>query len=100
MRGWKPRRVGVYNWSGTLGNNSSTNSSVPVLVSTTNLDRRRALRECVAGGGADHNLALVASPAPALATTLAATGITDTGATLNGSVNANGKAPPCRSNTA
>ena len=39
---------------------------------------------------AAHSLALVASPPPAVATTLAATGITDTAATLNGSVNANG----------
>jgi alpha-tubulin suppressor-like RCC1 family protein/phosphodiesterase/alkaline phosphatase D-like protein len=75
-----------YNNNGQLGNSSTTNSSVPVWVNTSRL--RPGERFAALKGGLAHSLALVASPPAAMATTLAATGIRDTGATLNGSVNA------------
>ncbi|MCU0776037.1 MAG: cadherin-like beta sandwich domain-containing protein, partial [Akkermansiaceae bacterium] len=73
---------------GALGNGSFTNSSVPVLVSTSALRSGERYLSVVAGG--THNLALVASPPVSIATTQAVTGMTDTGATLRGTVNANG----------
>ncbi len=73
---------------GTLGNGSLTNSSVPVLVNANALRSGERFMTVVAGG--THNLALVASPPPAVATTLEVAGITDTGAILRGNVNANG----------
>ena len=78
------------NDSGQLGNNSSTFSSVPVLVNTGALKpgERFAPRSQVAGDA--HTLAVVVSPPPPAATTGAATGLSDTGATLNGSVNPSG----------
>lgn len=75
---------------GQLGNNSTTHSSVPVLVNTSALGAGETVVSTVRGR--DFRFAMVASPPPppsALASTLAATGITDTGATLNGSVQAN-----------
>lgn len=79
-----------FNDSGQLGNNSSTFSSVPVLVNTGALKpgERFAPRSQVAGYA--HTLAVVVSPPPPAAVTGAATGISDTGATLNGSVNPSG----------
>ena len=78
------------NDSGQLGNNSSTFSSVPVLVNTGALKpgERFAPRSQVAGDA--HTLAVVVSPPPPAAATGAATGLSDTGATLNGSVNPSG----------
>ena len=75
---------------GQLGNDSTTQSSVPVLVNTSQL--RSGERFVAAAVGESHCLALVASPPPPLVTTLAAGVVTDTGATLHGSVNANGNA--------
>ena len=77
-----------YNNSGQLGNNSTTQSTVPVLVNTSALASGERFT-AVAGGGA-HCLALVASPPPPVVATLAATGDVDTGATLNASVQPNG----------
>jgi hypothetical protein len=76
--------------NGKLGNNSSTFSSVPVLVNTGALKpgERFAPRSQVAGDA--HTLAVVVSPPPPAAATGAATGISDTAATLNGSVNPSG----------
>jgi alpha-tubulin suppressor-like RCC1 family protein len=73
---------------GALGNGSFVNSSVPVLVNTNALRSGERYLSVVAGG--THNLALVASPPVSIATTQAVTGMTDTGATLRGTVNANG----------
>ena len=76
-----------YNYSGQLGNNSTTYSSNPVLVTNT-----LATGERITGVacGATHCLALVAQPLPATVTTLAATEVGDATAALNGEVNANG----------
>ena len=79
-----------YNYNGQLGNNSTAIGSVPVMVNTSALRAGERLMAGISGTGANHNLALVASvPAP-LATTLAATGISDTGGILKARVNANG----------
>jgi alpha-tubulin suppressor-like RCC1 family protein len=76
------------NSSGQLGNNSTTNSSVPVMVNQSTLRAGERMVDAVAGGG--YCLAIVAMPALPVVSTLAATGIVDTGAVLAGSVNANG----------
>lgn len=78
---------------GALGNNSTTSSSVPVLVNTSML---KAGERFVTGTGrnlaANHSLAIVASPPPPVVTTQEATAVTDTGATLNAAVQPNGTA--------
>jgi alpha-tubulin suppressor-like RCC1 family protein len=76
-----------YNTYGQLGNNSTTNSSVPVTVSTAGFGSGERLVAAASGCQAYHTLGFVASPAPAVAT-FAATSITTTSATLNGAVNA------------
>lgn len=78
------------NFYGQLGNNSTTNSMVPVLVATTALKTGERIVGGLSGLWSWHNFALVASPPPPLATTLATTGETDTGATMRGNVSANG----------
>ncbi len=77
-----------YNSEGQLGNNSTTNSSVPVLVNTGALGTRERFTAVTAGFVT--SVALVASPPPAEARTMEAATIIDTGATLNGRVNTNG----------
>jgi alpha-tubulin suppressor-like RCC1 family protein len=77
-----------FNSYGQVGNNTFTSSNVPVLVNTSAL--RTGERFSAIRGGNNHSLAVTASPPPPVATTLAASGISDTGATLNGSVAANG----------
>jgi len=79
-----------YNVYGQLGNNSTSSSSVPVLVNTSALQAGECFM--AADGGYLHSLALVASPPAPVATTLAATGVADKTVTLSGSVNANGSA--------
>jgi alpha-tubulin suppressor-like RCC1 family protein len=75
----------------TLGNGTGTSSPVPVLVNTSALrPGERPLAGEASDGGCE--LIIVASPPPALVTTLAATDVTDTGATLRGTVNPNGSA--------
>jgi len=76
------------NGSGQVGDNSTSNRNAPVLVNTTTL--RAGERFTAIRGGSNHSLAMTASPPPPLATTLAASGIGDSGATLNGNVAANG----------
>jgi len=78
-----------YNSNGQLGNNSSTQSNVPVAVSTSPLGAGESFMLMAGGQSAYHNLGLVATPVPA-ATTLAATSVTPTAAVLNGTVNSNG----------
>ena len=78
---------------GQLGNGTSgtSSSSAPVLVSSTGQrvgDRVSAL----AVGSGMFTVATVAGLVPPQATTLAATAVSDTGATLNGSVSGQGNA--------
>ena len=77
-----------YDNYGQLGNNSSSQSNVPVMVSTSTMQTG----ECFTAGkgGSDFSLAMVASPPTPAVETLAATAVGDTGATLNGSANAEG----------
>jgi alpha-tubulin suppressor-like RCC1 family protein len=79
-----------YNGDGQLGNSTLTTNKLPVLVNTTALRTGERITGVFAGADASHSLAIVASPPPPTATTLGATGITRTGATLNSSVNAVG----------
>lgn len=82
------------NTNGQLGNNSTTNSLIPVVVNTSSLAAGESFMLVGAGSCANHTLGLVASPVPVPATadTISATSITTTSAVLNGSVNANGGA--------
>jgi len=76
------------NSSGQLGDNSTSDRTAPVLANTSAL--MTAERFVAVMGGDAHSLALVVSPPAPLATTVGATGITDTAATLHGNVNPNG----------
>ncbi len=78
-----------YNFNGQLGSNSTTDSSVPVAVNTSTLAAGEHFLLATCGANADHCLALVATPSPAV-TTLAATSVDSNSAILNGTVNANG----------
>ncbi|MFZ2279949.1 MAG: cadherin-like beta sandwich domain-containing protein, partial [Prosthecobacter sp.] len=79
------------NTQGQLGNNSTSNSSVPVTVSTSTLSAGENFATVAMGPTAGFMFATAAAPpaAPAAAT-LAATSITTTGGTLNGTANASG----------
>jgi alpha-tubulin suppressor-like RCC1 family protein len=76
------------NTFGQLGNNSQTSSSVPVRVDTTEIKSSERLMMTSSGPNSFYNIALVARPAPATATTLAATAVQPASAVLRGSVNA------------
>ena len=77
-----------YNADGELGHGTVTQqSSVPVAVSTSTLASGERFALASSGPAASHTLALVLSPPQPSATTLAATAIGTTGATLNGTVN-------------
>jgi len=78
-----------YNTYGQLGNNSTTQSNVPVAVSTSPLAAGEKFMLIAGGQSAYHILSLVATPVPAV-TTLPATAVTANTAVLNGTVNANG----------
>jgi len=78
------------NFYGQLGVNSTNASSLPVLVSTSTLAAGEGFASVSSGSSANHTLALVAEPPSPLAATLAATSITSTSVTLNGTVNADG----------
>ena len=79
------------NYSGALGNGTTTDSSLPVLVSTANFGPgERFAWNGEPGSAYNPALALSAIPPAPQVATLAANNITDTAATLNGSVQANG----------
>ena len=78
------------NTNGQLGNNSTTSSSVPVLIDTTAF--RAGERFVSAQLGGSHSVAMAASPPAPVVATLAASPLLDMAATLNGSVKANGSA--------
>jgi alpha-tubulin suppressor-like RCC1 family protein len=74
------------------GNNTTVQSSLPVIVSTTNFAGNERFLMPFGSPSADQVFAIVAAPvlsAP-IVTTSAATSITGTTATVNGTVNANG----------
>ncbi|MEI7953810.1 MAG: cadherin-like beta sandwich domain-containing protein [Verrucomicrobiota bacterium] len=73
---------------GQLGDGTTTDRNTPVTVVTSGL--RAGERFSAISAGQSHTLALVAMPVPALPVTVAASGVTDATATLNGTVNASG----------
>ena len=73
---------------GELGNNSLTDAYAAAWVTRNGMGT--AERFVIACGGPQSSLSLVAMPPSPATATLAATAIRDTGATLNGNVNANG----------
>ena len=85
-----------YNLDGELGNNNTTNSNMPVAVSTSPLIAGERFVLAASGQSASHSLGVAAAPLSPGATTLAATAITTTGATLNGTVNPNGYSTTAR----
>jgi hypothetical protein len=78
--------------SGQLGNNGTSISLVPVLVSTSGLAAGEYFIMESNSASANHTLALIASPPSPATLTLAATSITSTSVILNGLVNANNNA--------
>jgi alpha-tubulin suppressor-like RCC1 family protein len=78
-----------YNTNGQLGTNTTTNSSLPLAVTSSGLATGEKW-ECLGGGSyAYHLFALAAAPPAApVVTSLAATAIATTSVTLNGTVNA------------
>ena len=79
--------VGSY---GQLGDGTTSfNASSPVACDISGLAAGERFMAVTDGAGYSFSLGIVASPPPPLATTLAATAVTDSGATLNASVQAN-----------
>ena len=74
------------NSNGQLGNNSITTTTEPVLVSMSALGSGENI--VAAGAGTAFSLAIVATLEAPVAATLAASGVTDATAVLNGSVDA------------
>ncbi len=80
-----------FNSNGQLGNNDTDDRSLPVAVNTTSLASGERFMILGTSSSAYHNVALVASPAPLpTVATLSAGLISATGATLRGTVNAQG----------
>ncbi|MEI7908405.1 MAG: cadherin-like beta sandwich domain-containing protein [Verrucomicrobiota bacterium] len=80
------------NDGGQLGNNSSSNTPVPVAVNAGLLATGERYLLPNSSASANHSLAIIATPPVSLVTTLPATAITSTTAALQGTVNANGTA--------
>jgi alpha-tubulin suppressor-like RCC1 family protein len=78
------------NTNGQLGNDSTTNSPVPVTLSTTNLLAGERFISLCSSPLSSTSLALTAMSRLPRATTLAASGIGNSVATINGSVNPGG----------
>jgi hypothetical protein len=81
-----------YNGSGTIGNSTTVDSNAPVAVSTSPLAAGERFVSAGSGQSAFHALGLVAAPLSPGVVTLAATSITTSGATLNGTVSPEGLA--------
>jgi alpha-tubulin suppressor-like RCC1 family protein len=73
------------NGSGQLGDTTTTSRTTPVAVATSGA--RSGKTVVGTGAGTYYGLALVATPPPPALTVSAATSVTSTGATLNGTVN-------------
>lgn len=73
------------NGSGQLGDDSTTSRTTPVAVSTGGAFAGKSV--VAATAGTYYSLALVATPPPPALALSAATGVTTTGTTLNGTVN-------------
>ncbi len=73
------------NGEGQLGDNSTTSRTTPVAVNTGGAFAGKAV--VAAAAGTYYSLGLVATPPPPALTLSAATSVTATGATLNGTVN-------------
>jgi alpha-tubulin suppressor-like RCC1 family protein len=80
------------NQVGQLGNNSTAQSSVPVELDASELRGTERFVSGCFGSTSSHGLVLMSAPPLPAATTLAAVNVTDTGATLQGTTNANGSA--------
>ncbi|MCU0781771.1 MAG: cadherin-like beta sandwich domain-containing protein, partial [Akkermansiaceae bacterium] len=78
------------NQSGAVGNNSYNNATTPVAASLAALQSGETLFKVVSGNSAGHSIAIIGSPLAPLAETLAATGVSDTTATLRGNASGNG----------
>ena len=81
-----------YNGSGEIGSNGTVDSNVPVAIGASSLVAGERFVLAASGQSAFHSLGVVAAPLSPGAVTLAATSITTTGATLNGTVNPDGYA--------
>ena len=81
-----------YNGDGQLGTNGAAFSTVPVAVSTSALAAGERFMLVASGQSAFHSLGAVAAPLSPGVVTLAATAVTTSGATLNGTVNPDGYA--------
>ncbi|MHA3770083.1 RCC1 domain-containing protein [Verrucomicrobiota bacterium sgz303538] len=79
-----------YNADGQLGNNSTTSGAEPVVVNSSLLGYGERFATVFSGPNASHSLGLIASPPFPTVTSLVATNLTRTGATLSGTVNPNG----------
>jgi hypothetical protein len=78
------------NYSGQLGDNSTTNRLVPVATNLEPLVEGERITSLLYRSSLNsHRLVMVATPIP-VAITLAASAVTNTGATLNGSARASG----------
>ncbi len=78
------------NSSRQLGNGSTSNSLVPVLVDTSSLGSGERLISVHPGPLSGHSLGIVATPAAPSAVTLPASQVATSTAVLNGTVNASG----------
>ena len=80
------------NFFGQLGNETTTDSSIAVAVSTAGLRPGERLMEAGSGPTAAHSVAAIGTVPPPLATTLPAAAVADNRATLHGSASAQGSA--------
>lgn len=78
-----------WNFYGGVGNNTEAHTLVPATVNSTILKPGERFGKVIAAGS-NHSLAVVASPAPPVAETLAATAVGDARSTVNARVHPNG----------
>ncbi len=78
------------NLYGQLGDGTDMIRRAPTATVTTKLAAGESFQAISASGESEHSLSIVTGPAPPIVSTLAATSVTDSGATLHGTVNAGG----------